>query len=688
MSSAEVEAEGEEYRIIKGAAFETSEGVGATPAPANDPAVSTGWSSPGGDDWARRHSPLQQLTSENVSSLRLLHVVDAERAFGGAWEANSEAPPLNWGPFVFWMSADHRLVAVDSISGTIRWQVRLPVFRYVSRGFVLRERADKTGATLFVPFGPFIAALDAQTGRLAPVLGGDGLVSVPGATTVSPVIWNGVLLVASYEPQALLGIDIESGAVEWSVPLHPANRTFEGGAPWSGMAIDRGRSLLFLTTGNPRPPLFGASRAGDNQNSSSVIAIDLARKAIKWAFQEVRHDLWDFDIPAGPLLTSVVVNQRSFDVVIAVTKIGNTLVLNRETGRPVFDFRLRRAPPSRYRREQVATHQPDLQTPEPLMDIAFDPSMVTNVSERSRDFVSKQIEKGLAIYGRFVPPELNKDLISFGLHGGAEWHGASVNQKDGLLYVPVNMIPWALRMYIHSAPDYDHSDLPGRPTASTYTAKCASCHLPNRNGDYVNVGEAATHFVPSLHGYTLLGENRSLFTEASFRHRHPALHVTQQELDDIWSLFEAWDQDLFKNGNPSLWYHWRQLLDQDGLPGSAPPWGKLVALNLSTGRKVWETPLGEKHVNGRVVETGSPSYGGLLTTAGGLVFVVGTDDNYIRAIDAASGVTRWRYKLAAAGSAPPITFEYRGKQYQCVIATGGRFHNFVDKANKLYIFAL
>jgi quinoprotein glucose dehydrogenase len=58
------------------------------------------------------------------------------------------------------------------------------------------------------------------------------------------------------------------------------------------------------------------------------------------------------------------------------------------------------------------------------------------------------------------------------------------------------------------------------------------------------------------------------------------------------------------------------------------------------------------------------------------------------AIDAASGKTLWRYKMAAAGSAPPITFSHNGRQYLCVIATGGRFHNFVDRAGKLYIFAL
>ena len=121
---------------------------------------------------------------------------------------------------------------------------------------------------------------------------------------------------------------------------------------------------------------------------------------------------------------------------------------------------------------------------------------------------------------------------------------------------------------------------------------------------------------------------------------------------------------------------------------SRPPWAKIVALDLSTGRKAWEVPFGEKVIAGELSQTGSPSFGGLISTAGGVIFATGTDDGYIRALDQTTGETLWRYKMSAAGSASPMTVEYQGKQYLCVIATGGRFHNFVDRASKLYVFAL
>jgi quinoprotein glucose dehydrogenase len=658
------------------------------------------WTTPAGGDSAQRYSHLVQINTQNVKNLKLVHVVDAEADFKGKWISNSEAPPLNWGSFVYWISADERLIAVNVETGKIAWQEKIPSFGYSRRGFLLDDRDFNGRATLFVAVGSNIVALDGETGELVPAVSGNGVIALSGVTVINPLVWNGQLIVALHINEAgesklispaVVGVDLKSGVTKWTIPLHEAGRNFEGGGPWGGMAIDRERSLLFITTGNPRPALLGIARPGDNKNSDSVIAIDLQRQDIKWAFQEVRHDLWDFDVPAGPILSRIAVNDRAFDVVLAVTKIGNTIILDRETGQPILDFRLRRAPASRHINDHTAPYQPDLQTPEPLIDIAFEPTMITNLSEESRSFVAQQLSEQGTIYGRFTPPELNKDLILFGLHGGAEWHGASVAEERGTLYVPVNMIPWVIRVYLQAEPSYRFSDVPDREGADLYSNRCASCHLNSGNGVFESIGEAATRYVPALHGYTLSPENRSLFQVKPFELRpsHKGIVVTQSELDKLWTLFDVSDSTLFEHGRAMVVSsHWRQLLDQHGLPGSAPPWGKVVALNLSSGQKLWEVPLGDKIIDGKPVNTGSPAYGGLIATAGGLIFVGGTDDGFIRALDATSGETLWRYRMSAAGSAPPTTFEVNGKQYVCVVATGGRFHNFVDKANKLYIFSL
>ena len=645
------------------------------------------WTVPSGDDWGRKHSSLQLINRSNVGDLKLVHVIDTQSAFDTKWTNNVEAPPLNWGAFVYWLSSDDELVAVNVVSGAIAWHLTLPAFDFSRRGFVLRERSGALAPVLYVPFGPFIAAIDAGTGKLVPGFGDAGILAL-GATTVSPVLWRSDLVIGLYEDATIVGVDIESGTIKWRVPLHPANRNFEGGAPWSGMAIDRARDRLFVTTGNPRPALNGITRPGDNKNSNSVIAVDLRQKAIAWAFQEVRHDLWDFDVPSGPILARVDVNHRPVDVVIAVTKIGNTLMLDRDTGRPIFDFRLRQAPPSNLLREQTASYQPAVETPEPLIGIAFDSTMITNVSPASHRFVATYMATHRMVSGWFRPPELNRDVVSFGLHGGAEWHGASVIPEDNKLFVAVNMIPWVLRIYLQGAPGYVYANPATGAGQAVYAKRCASCHLPSRDGQFESAGEVATSRVPSLHGYTMFGDNAALFEVDRFRVDHATLDVSQQELDAIWSLFKDWDRDVLEKKKAVWAFQWRQLLDSTGLPASAPPWGKIVAMDLSTGKKAWERPFGTKVIHGDTVQTGSASYGGLISTSGKLLFATGTDDGYVVAIDAASGKTLWRYKMAAAGSAPPITFSHNGRQYLCVIATGGRFHNFVDRAGKLYIFAL
>ncbi len=97
-----------------------------------------------------------------------------------------------------------------------------------------------------------------------------------------------------------------------------------------------------------------------------------------------------------------------------------------------------------------------------------------------------------------------------------------------------------------------------------------------------------------------------------------------------------------------------------------PPWGALTALDLQTGRKRWEVPLGE-YMGQKI---GTPNLGGPLATAGGLTFVAATFDNRLRAFDTASGKVLWETELPAAAHATPMTYVWKGKQY-VVICAGG-----------------
>jgi quinoprotein glucose dehydrogenase len=104
-----------------------------------------------------------------------------------------------------------------------------------------------------------------------------------------------------------------------------------------------------------------------------------------------------------------------------------------------------------------------------------------------------------------------------------------------------------------------------------------------------------------------------------------------------------------------------------GLPCTAPPWGTVMAIDLFSGKKTWDVPLGS-WIPGK--KTGTIALGGPMVTAGGLVFTAAALDNFLRAFDADSGKEVWKYELPAGGQATPMTYVLNGKQY-IVIAAGG-----------------
>jgi quinoprotein glucose dehydrogenase len=109
------------------------------------------------------------------------------------------------------------------------------------------------------------------------------------------------------------------------------------------------------------------------------------------------------------------------------------------------------------------------------------------------------------------------------------------------------------------------------------------------------------------------------------------------------------------------------LLAPSDLPCNAPPWGTVAAVDLFTGKKVWDVPLGS-FIPG--MNTGTITLGGPIVTAGGLVFTAAAMDNFFRALDSETGKELWKYELPAGGQATPMTYTLNGKQY-VVIAAGG-----------------
>jgi quinoprotein glucose dehydrogenase len=120
------------------------------------------------------------------------------------------------------------------------------------------------------------------------------------------------------------------------------------------------------------------------------------------------------------------------------------------------------------------------------------------------------------------------------------------------------------------------------------------------------------------------------------------------------------------------------------LPCNAPPWGTTEAVDLFTGKQVWDVPLGTLLAG---QQTGTLNLGGPMITAGGLVFTSAAMDLYLRAFDIESGKELWKYQLPAGGQATPMTYTWKGKQY-IVIAAGGHGKLRTKQGDYVVAFAL
>ena len=200
--------------------------------------------------------------------------------------------------------------------------------------------------------------MDLRAGLGRPVQGLSVSASSPG------VVFENMLIMGSTVPEALpsapgdiRAYDVTTGALRWSfhtIP-HPGEPGYEtwppeawktaGGAnAWSGVTLDARHAMVFVATGSASYDFWGGNRLGDDLYANSVIALDARTGKHVWHYQVLRHDLWDRDLPAAPVLVSVMHNGRRLDAVAQITKTGHVYLLDRATGKPLFPVAERAMP--------------------------------------------------------------------------------------------------------------------------------------------------------------------------------------------------------------------------------------------------------------------------------------------------------------------------------------------------------
>src|SRR6185369_16028226 len=226
--------------------------------------------------------------------------------------------------------------------------------------------------------------------------------------------------------------DARTGALKWSWdpvvqdPSDPAYQTWMGpnahraGAAnaWSIIAADPERDLVVLPTSSPSVDYFGGERRGQNLYANAVVALRASTGARVWHFQTVHHDLWDYDIPAQPVLFTMQREGREIPALAQPTKMGFLFILNRETGEPLFPVEERMVPASDVAGEEAWPTQPFPVRPAPLVPTRLTPNDAFGVTEESRASCRERIAS-LRSEGIFTPPSTRGSLLYPGNVGGS-----------------------------------------------------------------------------------------------------------------------------------------------------------------------------------------------------------------------------------------------------------------------------
>lgn len=687
VESAERRAAMPERWVIPGAPVESLT-VSLDSLHSGDPASATArisWTRSHGDDASSRYSALRAIDRSNVMDLRVAWTYRSKDRPG-----NIQCNPIVVGDRLIAPTSGDRVVGLRAATGEELWSFD-PGARPAYRGLTYWPAGDR----VFFGAGDFLWAIDPATGSPVEEFGSGvadsggpaerGRVRV-GPIAVAPAVFEDVVIAPGHWGD-VHGFDARTGARRWKFRTVPARGefgadTWGGLAPdvgigfgancWGGMALDAARGIAVVSTGSPKPNFDGTRYPGSNLFANCVLALDARTGARLWHFQEIRHDIWDLDIPAPPNLVTIEREGRRVDAVAQVTKIGNTLLLDRATGRPIFDVPMRRAPASPLPGERTWPYQPDIERPEPFTRRVFTEDDITTRSEDATYHVAG-IVKG-ARTGWFEPFEEGRATILYGIHGGAEWTGAAFDPRTGRLYVSANELPWTISVF---TPDERRRDPNAPPTRGqeVYSANCAKCHGEDRIGAGV---------APPLQGLARRMDDAAVLELlASGRGSMPSNEDIPP--DDRSALLDfLFLRDLpppdpnaptpplparpnyTSNGYP-------KLLDHEGYPGNKPPWGTLNCIDLNEGRVAWKVPLGEypELAAQGLRGTGAENFGGATVTAGDLVFCAGTPDRKLRAFDADTGEELWAGELPWGGYAPPAVYEAEGRQFVVIAATGG-----------------
>lgn len=632
----------------------TQNGTGTVRAGSGD--ATTDWRHYGNSPGGTRFAAIDEINTETVGQLQ-----EVWRARTGL-EEDFKATPLAIGDKLYLCGAANVLIALYAESGGEVWRYDPGLtppdkhqYAITCRGVSYYEApegysGDCPTRIVTATIDASLIAVDAESGALCEGFGDRGVVNLREGIsehfpneyyhTSPPTVAGDRLVVGGLVMDSQdLGLpsgvvrafDAVSGELAWAWDVgNPDNRggpaegdTYTPGTPnvWTVMSYDPELDLVFAPTGNANPDYFGGVRRDfDDEWSSTLVALDGATGEVRWKFQAVHHDIWDFDLPSQPVLVDVMRDGERVPAVALPTKMGEIFLLDRRDGTPVHPIEERPVPQDPVLGEYLSPTQPFSSLPNfhPYREEA-DMWGLTPI-----DQMVCRIEYRMMRYeGMYTPPTPTGSLFAPGNFGGFNWGSVSVDADNGLLVAAPMLL--------------SHRVLLVTPE---------------------QVAEAGPR------GALLLGEN------------HPA--VRMDESAPMPAAREPRADDPYDHAQIQFYGLPMPFMSRLGtsIPCFEPPWSRLAVIDLNTGELMWSRPVGDMSDagpfnlrSGLPIDVGTAVRAGTLTTRGGLTFISSTMDSKVRAYDVRTGNELWHADLPGNGQSSPMSYVSRESGRQMLIVT-------------------
>ena len=697
------------------------------------------WRDYGGGPDNSKYVALNQIDKSNVD--RLVQVWSYPTRDANSYSFN----PIIIGKVMYVLARGSSLVALDAVTGKEIWvHENLPGMAY--RGINYWESADHRDRRLIFQINHFVEEINAATGKSILTFGNQGLVDLrvglgrdPGTIarikndTPGKVFGNVIILGSSTgenymsPPGDIRAYDVISGKMVWTFHTlpHPGEPGYEtwpkdawkyaGGTNlWGEITLDAKTGIVYAPTGSPTYDMYGADRVGNDLYADCLLAIDARTGKLLWHFQDVHHDLWDYDLAAAPQLITIRHDGREIEAVAQAGKNGFLYVFDRHTGKPVWPIQERPVPKSDVPGEVASPTQPFPTAPPPfamqkLHAADLDPYLMSD-QERS-DWKTRLAAANNQ--GLYTPPSMDKETVEMpGAYGGANWGATASNPPRGFVYVMYDNLP-SIVPKMSSKPVGGGGGGGGTSGLAMYQNNCQMCHGPDRKG---------TGGAPSL---TDIGSQLNLdsFKQLVMSGRGDMPAFPGLDSAQLQRLYSYITNQAEGNGSVYSPFGPTQKLEgpvvgSGGAPGGLlqdfgraqlaakypgnfagppypagvdgasrmysdygmnyphlvhPPWSGLAAYDLNTGTLQWNIPLGE---DAEAAKQGGKDTGlvhganhrGIIVTSTGLLFV-NCADGKLRAFDAGTGKVLWTYQLPTGTEGIPAMYEVDGREYLVVGAT-------------------